>query len=148
MGRMSVECRQRAVTLWKSGMKLGAIQQRFKEEGKRVSVVALYNLVKKFASNGYLRDIKRRSRPSILGAEHYQYIDELMIKNDELTATNLYNELLEKFLTLKLSRETVRRARNKLGWISTTPKYCQLIREVNKEKRLKWCETIDNADTM
>ena len=81
-------------------MELDAIQQRFKEEGKRVSVVALYNLVKKFASNGYLRDIKRRSRPSILGIEHYQYnIDELMIKNDKLTATDLYNELLQKFPT-------------------------------------------------
>ena len=35
--------------------------------------------------------------------------------------------------------QTIRRARERLGWVSTTPKYCQLIREVNKDKRLKWC---------
>ena len=26
-----------------------------------------------------------------------------------------------------------------VGWISTTPHYCQMIRDVNKEKRLTWC---------
>ena len=26
-----------------------------------------------------------------------------------------------------------------VGWVSITPHYCQLIRDVNKVKRLQWC---------
>ena len=48
--------------------------------------------------------------------------------------------LKERYPTLDVSLSTVRRARRELGWISTTPKYCQMVQEANKEKRLKWCE--------
>ena len=35
-----------------------------------------------------------------------------------------------------------------LGWIRTRPKYCQLIRVANREKRLAWCqEMIKNKET-
>ena len=27
-----------------------------------------------------------------------------------------------------------------LEWVSTTPRYCQMVGEAYKEKRLKWCE--------
>ena len=36
------------------------------------------------------------------------------------------------------SLQTVRRVRKHLGWVCTGPKYCQLIHEVNKLKRLEW----------
>ena len=41
---------------------------------------------------------------------------------------------------LDVSLSTVKRARQDLGWVSTMPRYCQLISEANKEKRLKWSE--------
>ena len=34
----------------------------------------------------------------------------------------------------------MKRARQDLGWLIGSPKYCQLIREANKEKRKAWCE--------
>ena len=61
-----------------------------------------------------------------------------MIENDELTARCLRSKLQGRFSGLNLSLSTVRRARKDLGWIATTPRYCQLIREKNKEKRLEW----------
>lgn len=48
--------------------------------------------------------------------------------------------------SLNLSLSTVRRARRDLGWIATILRYCQLIREVNKEKRLKWCNEVNSTD--
>ena len=39
-----------------------------------------------------------------------------------------------------MSISTVERARRELGWVVTTPKYCQLIRETNRQKRLEWCQ--------
>ncbi len=84
--------------------------------------------------------MKRKSPPKILNMEHYELIDEAMLENDELTGHALCSKLCAKFITLNPSLETVRRARRGLGWVSTTPKYCQLIQEVNKGKRLVWCQ--------
>ena len=39
-----------------------------------------------------------------------------------------------------VSLSTVKRARYELGWVVSNPKYCQLIRDVNKEKRMEWCK--------
>ena len=63
-----------------------------------------------------------------------------MQENDELTSRVVRNELLDKWPELSVSIRTVRRARWGLGWRSTCPKYCQLVREVNKQKRLEWCK--------
>ena len=141
-----METHQTAITLWKSGLKLHAIQKRFKQEGKTVSTYPLYKLLKKYSMHGKISDIKRQSLPSVLKTVHYEFIDKCMLENDELTAKALYTKLLEIFPMLLLSIETVRRTRSKLGWISTTPKYCQLICEINKEKRLRWCNSIDSNE--
>ena len=153
MGRLSLESRQRVVILWKSGVKLREIRRRLAEEGTTVSIRALYNLTKKFAMHGRIADFKRKPRDEILNNTHYELVDKWMLENDELTAYALLNKLKGEFPDLRpsLSLETVRRARRKLGWVSTTPKYCQLIREGNKAKRLAWCneqsadETFDNV---
>ena len=141
-----METRQRVITLWKSGLKLHAIQKRFKQEGKTVSTYSLYKLIKKHSMHGKISDIKWQSRPSVLKTVRYEFIDKCMLENDELTAKALYTKLLKNFPMLSLSIETVQRTRSKLGWISTTPKYCQLIREINEEKRLRWCNSIDSND--
>ena len=39
-----------------------------------------------------------------------------------------------------MSLRTVARTRKQLGWMITSPKYCQLIRDANKGKRLEWCQ--------
>ena len=36
------------------------------------------------------------------------------------------------------SERTVARACNELGWTFTTARYCQGIRDANKQKRVKW----------
>ena len=39
-----------------------------------------------------------------------------------------------------MSHSTLKKAKYELGWVISNPKYCQLIRKANKEKRLAWCE--------
>ena len=145
MGRLTIETRQRVVMLWRSGWKIRDIHRRLREEGTSISETSLYLLVSKFAKTGLVRDIKRSPRPSILSQEHYEFIDSAMEKNDELTAYTLLNKLKEEYPDLHLSISTVRRARKDLGWVSTRPKYCQLIREANKEKRLQWCREVSRC---
>ena len=62
--------------------------------------------------------------------------------DNELTNQQLMDILLFKFPDLKVSNCTVARARQELGWVHQTAKYCQLVREVNKQVRLKWAQKI------
>ena len=136
MVRMSLETRQRAVLLWKGGMKIADINLRFKEEGFTVSLTSLYVLIGKFSKTGEISDKKRLPRQQVLNPEQFEFIDKAMEENDELTAYRLLCKLKECYPYLKVSLRTIHGARQDLGWVSTTPHYCQLIREVNKEKRL------------
>ena len=67
-------------------------------------------------------------------------IDELLQDNDELTARQIQSKLEEQFSRLCMSLATVKRVRRQNGWVCTRPHYCQLIHEVNKGKRLAWCQ--------
>ena len=59
-------------------------------------------------------------------------IEEEMSKNDELTARNARQILMNKWPQLNVSIPTVNCVRREMGWICTKPHYCQLIREVIK----------------
>ena len=118
MGRMSVDTRQRVIVMWQKGVKVKEIHQHLREEGIRISITSLW-FVGKFRKTGFIKDLPRASRPSILVREHYEFIDECMVENNELTARCLRSKLQGRFPGFNLSLSTVRRARKDLGWIAT-----------------------------
>ena len=61
--------------------------------------------------------------------------------NDELTAPKLGKKLQEQF-EVDFSESKVKRPRQKLGWVQTSRKYCQLIRKTNRAKRLEFCLSV------
>ena len=69
-----------------------------------------------------------------------------MAENDELTARQVRGLVVREWPDVDVSISTIKRIkrikriRKQLGWIPTTPKHCQLIRDANKEKRLDWCK--------
>ena len=69
-------------------------------------------------------------------------IEELTRQDDETTATQLVRILEER--GYKVSKTTIVRARRFLGWTFHGSRCCQLIRSVNKEKRLQWA--VKNRD--
>ena len=70
--------------------------------------------------------------------EVLNFIDAEIEKNDELTEPKLGKKLQERF-GIDFSESKVKRPRQKLGWVQTATKYCQLIREVKRAKRLEFC---------
>ena len=140
MGRLSIKTRQQVVLLRSLGYTVKKIWERLLEEGIAVSKFALYKLLKKHQSAGTVADLPRRSITPKIKQEHLAFIDKCMVENDELTAWKLRDKLLEDWPELAVSIRTVRRARWMLGWRATRPKYCQLVREANKKKRLDWCK--------
>ena len=153
MPRMDIETRRRVIVLRRHGYSVPAIKQRLLEEDICVSTVAIYSLLKK---NEHLNTIVYRPRRHVakkLDEEKLRFIDEALAANDELTARWLLLMLQDKWPDFSASLSTIKRARKEdLGWIKSKPKYCQLIRVANKQKRLDWCqqmlndkETFDNV---
>ena len=83
----------------------------------------------------------RSGLPLKVPEAHYECIDDAMVENDELTATDLKDILVKRFGSDKVqySIRTIARLRNELGWTFATVKYCQAIRDANKVKRLDRC---------
>ena len=102
-----------------------------------MSAELLYKLLKREKETG---SIPRKFRAKILQKEHYLFIDEVMAANDETTARQMKCLLEDKWPGLSVSLNVVKRARKDLGWVATRPKYCQLVRDANKEKGLAWSQ--------
>ena len=103
------------VHLKAEGFTYKQIQKRLEDEGIRVSVKSLYQLVTKHRATMSVLDRTRGRAPKILQGEHYKFIDQALTDNDELTTQQLRTLLTEKFPTLTLSLSTVKRARRDLG---------------------------------
>ena len=131
MGRMSIYTRLRVILMWKRGLKLKEIQGRLQEEEIRVSTVSLCHLIKKYRNTQTVLDQK-------LKEEHHRFIDEAMTENPELTGTQLADALRACFPNLNVSISTVKRTRRELGWISKKARYCALISEADRAKRVEW----------
>ena len=138
--RLDVQTRARVIRLKEEGYTYKRIRERLLEEGTSVPVKSLYLLVAKYKRTKSVLDMPRAAILKILRDEHYREIDKALSENDEMTSRQLRTMLIRKWPNLSMSISTVERARRELGWVVTTPKYCQLIREQNKQKRLEWCQ--------
>ena len=75
-------------------------------------------------------------RLSSITAEIKALVEQQMQTDDETTAYQLHKQLTAR--GFKISVQTVLRCRKSLGWTFRGSAYCQLIRDVNKVKRLAW----------
>ena len=128
--------------LGESGSTITKIQKRLVEEQIFVSQVSLYKLLKRYQETGNVGDTPRHQIPKKLGKEQLVAINEALAANDELTARQLLGILEKQWPELEVSVSTIKHTWRDLGWIATRPKYCQLIRDANRSKRVQWCERI------
>ena len=140
MARLNLETRKRVIVLLRAGYSMRKIYDRLHDEGILLTLRSLYRLRKKFHQFHTISDLPRRKRSRKITMEMAQLIDDMLKDNDELTARKVRSNLEERFPHLRVSIATVKRVRRENGWVCTRPHYCQLIREVNKEKRLVWCQ--------
>lgn len=108
------------------------------EEGFKVSRSGIYYVIKKYETTGIMHDLPRSGRPLTLSTNAHTQIDNWLKENNEFTINNVLNKLAEQ--RIHTSRSSVGRAVKRLGWTGKTTRYCQLIRQANKQKRLDFCE--------
>ena len=130
MPRLDIETRRRVVFLSRSGYSVSQIKKRLEQENIRISLVALCNLLKKYNQLGRLIDLPRRTRPTKLNNVMRLFLNQKLSENDELTAREARNLLTQQWPTLQVSLPTIKRIRQKIGWVCTKPHYCQMIRDV------------------
>jgi len=82
------------------------------------------------------RVYKRKLRFSTLAL-----IDAEVSADHEISARELQKRLQEK-LDVNMSTSVINRERQRMGWVQTSTRYCEMIRAENKEKRLFFCTDI------
>ena len=142
MSQLDISTGGRVPVLRRQGYSVSQIRARLLEEGFLVSRMLIYKLLDKIERTGSVVDLKsKRLDQSYWVWEHLQFMDKAMADDDKLTAWKLKNLLEKRWPKLRVSISTIKRARKyDLGWIHTRPKYCQLVRVVNRQKRLVWCQ--------
>ena len=130
MARMSIETRQRVITLYSRGHTVPEICKTLQEENCDITAQSLYNLLRKFREKRMIADLPRQRRPRKLNEEMRLLIEQELNKNDELTSTGIRSLLPSRWPDLRVSVATIKRTRRKMGWVCTRPHYCQLLREV------------------
>ena len=133
---LSTYAKQRIITLHGQGYRSPTITKLLKEEGLRASRVAVHKFLRKYQATSTIRRREGSGRPSKITPGIRRLVNERMEKDDETTATQLHQMLIEHGTLISL--QTILRCRSALGWTFRGSAYCQLIRHVNKEKRLAW----------
>ena len=124
--------KQRILYLNSKGFKAPAIGRILREEGMEASRVGIYKFLKKCEESGCLMRKPGSGQPSKITEEVKRVVESQMRLDDETTAYQLHALLNSKGYCLSLT--TVLHYRTSLGWTFRGSAYCQLIREVNKQK--------------
>ena len=146
MPKVSIYVRKRIQALHLEGLQPKAIFKQLGEEGLSVSYPSVARITNKVKLTASIDDLPKAGRPRKLNLVARDFIEAEMRRNDEATSRQIQKKLSKRGVEVHPS--TVRRTRKKLGWTLQNMKYCQLIRDVNKVKRLEFARrVIDSGDT-
>ena len=87
------------------------MKKRLEQENIRISLVALYNLLKKYNQLGRLINLPRRTRPTKLNNVMRLFLNQKLSENDKLTTREARNLLTQQWPTLQVSLPTIKRIR-------------------------------------
>ena len=137
--------KERILLHYEDGLRAPSIHRRLKEEGINVSRVGIWKFLRVYRSTGSTRRREGSGRPTKVTDEVKLIVEGMMLKDDETTAYQIHKVLTQKGIDISIA--TIVRCRKELGWTFRGSAYCQLIRAVNKEKRLAWAKQyLDEAE--
>ena len=94
----------------------------------------------RFRQTGVLSPAPKPSKTRKLDP-YCDFIDELYMNDDELSAKDV-QKLLSDLHMVDVSISTIKRQRTCLGWRFSKPSNAQMVRNVNQEKRLLFCQSL------
>ena len=137
---------QRIIRYLRLGFKSSTIAAFLLREGLQVSVSGVAYFIKKYKATASISRKPGSGRPTKITLEILSIVEQQMQDDDETTAVQLQKLLEDRGFPLSL--KTILSSRRKLGWTFRGSAHCQLIRDVNKVKRLEWAKANEeNART-
>ncbi len=118
MPRLNIELKLKVVRLHREGHRQCDIVRILQNEHDfKIGRRHLGRFIRDYEATGELRKVNSKRRPLIKQTnEILQFVDSVMEKNYETTATDLAKMIREQFL-VDISETTIRRTRRKLGWL-------------------------------
>ena len=148
MPHLSSELKLKVILLHREGKRNFEILKILKDQGKfSISRQRLADFIKRFNQTKSIQNHPKSGRTAVdVTPEVLAFIDEKTEEKDETTAPDLVI-MLSRELGLNFSVTKVKGLRKKLGWLSSGTKYCQLVREANRAKRLEFSQKcLDTKD--
>lgn len=146
MPKVSSYTRQRIESLQKENLPPAAIFKQLKREELEVSFASVTRIIKKYQIQGSTKKGVSSGRRAKLNSPSRRFIEDQMRRDDETTSSQIQKKLARRGVRVHAS--TVRRCRKKLGWTLQRTRYCQLVRDANKVKRLEYAQRVlETGDT-
>ena len=128
--------KQRILYYHYEGLHPSHIQSALKVENIFTTRHTIARFIKRFIETRSICRKEGSGRPSKVTDQVLELVEQQMREDDETTAVQLHHLLTSHGIYISLS--TIIRSRTRLGWTFRGSKYCQLIRQANKLKRVIW----------
>lgn len=142
--RLSLYARERIRRCLLEGKSVSVTVHVLESEGIDTCRQTVWRIRRHIRINGTIDPLPKSGRPTKLTGDVLKIIDDAMEADDETTGKELVIKIQNAGKTA--SRTTVLKGRRALGWTTRGAAYCQMIRAVNREKRLRWAMENLNAD--
>ena len=136
--------KQRILYHYAKGNKALTIAKLLQEEQLKASRVGIAKFIKHFEDTSTIARRPGSGRPSKVTEEIKRIVEEQMQRDNETTAHQLHQLLVSKGYSICL--RTTLCCQWSLGWTFCGSAYCQMLREVNKVKRLEWALENEGLD--
>ena len=139
MPHLSAALRELAAHMLDGGASVSDVVKHLESGGVVISRQSIWRLQQHCKRYKTFKQLPRSGRPKLLSPKKLTVIEECMQADDETTGKELTVKVCQE-TGAKLSLRSIYRGRRELGWSYRGAAYCQLIREVNKQKRLQWAQ--------
>jgi transposase len=138
--RLSAYSRKRIISLTKQGKSAVEVVAILREEGVATTAKTVRKWSHRWNSSLGLEDHHRSGRKSRITGEISFFVEEQLIKDDEISSRELAY-LVHKQFDTKVSPSALRiHMRNKLQWTVVKTRFGPMISEKNKEKRVLFAQ--------
>ncbi len=140
---LTSERKMRIVQLGESNHNPTEVTRIMQQEGvEGLTRNTVYRILAKWRTHRTVGDIPSPIKPMQgVTNEICDFIDSVMESNDEESAPKLSRKIKDRF-GVSFSESKTKELRRRLGWISTKTKYCQMVRNANKEKRADFAKRV------
>lgn len=128
--------KQRIIYHYRAGFRPAEIYGELRLEGITCCRQTVARFLKYYLHFGVITRKEGSGRPTKITDAVLTLVDQAMRDDDEMTAVQLHNLLSNHGENICFA--TILRSRQILGWTFRGSKYCQVIRNENKVKRLQW----------